>query len=174
MLFYLFSSRFPPCHLLGGTPCYLSPEQLDGKLTNGYTRVVDWWSYGILLYELLVGKTPFSRGHGESHYEIFLRILKSKISFPFSFDSKSRELVSSLCHANIDKRLCDAASIKSHPYYEMPWEMVELKKLVPPFVPKLKDEGDAHYFRTYSDSGLPPNYKSENDANLEQQYFFDF
>ena len=44
-------------HTLCGTPAYLSPEQLDGKFTNGYTRVVDWWSYGVLVYELLTGKT---------------------------------------------------------------------------------------------------------------------
>jgi len=42
-------------HTLCGTPAYLSPEQLDGKFTNGYTRVVDWWSYGVLVYELLTG-----------------------------------------------------------------------------------------------------------------------
>jgi serine/threonine protein kinase len=168
------------CPSLGGTPAYLSPEQLDGKLTNGYTKVVDWWSYGVLVYELLTGTTPFCKNNRESHYEIFLRILKSKISFPFSFDSKSKELIQGLCHANIEKRLTDHRQIKQHSYYEMPWDMVEQRKLIPPFVPKLKDDGDAHYFSNYKDSGLPPNYHNDGkdgsalDEYDAQSLFFSF
>jgi hypothetical protein len=123
------------------------------------------------VYELLTGKTPFSRSNHESHYEIFLRILKSKIWFPMGFDARSKELICSLCHANIDKRLCSAPEIKVHPYFEMPWDMVEQRKLVPPFVPKLKEDGDCHYFSQFNDSGLPPNYKSDD---MDQQLFFDF
>ena len=46
-----------------GTPAYLSPEQLDGKFTGGYTRIVDWWSLGIITYELMSGKTPFCKSN---------------------------------------------------------------------------------------------------------------
>jgi serine/threonine protein kinase len=103
---------------LCGTAAYLSPEQLDGKFTNGYTRVVDWWSYGILIYELLTGNTPFStRGSQETHYEIFLRILKKKISFPWSFDSKTKEFIQHLCYPYLEKRLCDPASIRISDYF---------------------------------------------------------
>lgn len=58
----------------------------------------------------------------------------------------------------------------------MPWDMVEQRKLVPPFIPKLKEEGDHHYFKTYHDNGFPPNYKSDNDKDNYQpdQLFFDF
>eukprot|EP01034_Spumella_vulgaris_P029357 gene29357-36399_t len=42
-------------HTTCGTPAYQSPEQLNGKHTQGYTSVIDWWSLGILLYELLTG-----------------------------------------------------------------------------------------------------------------------
>lgn len=143
-------------HTMCGTPAYLSPEQLDGKLTNGYTRIVDWWSYGVLIYELLTGTPPFCTPNTrESHYEIFLRILKKKISFPRSFDQESKDLVSLLCHPQVDKRLCDAQEIKKHPYYVIAWEDVVAKRLVPPFVPKLKDDGDDHYFDKYHDPGLP-------------------
>ncbi len=165
-------------HTLCGTPAYLSPEQLDGKLTNGYTRVVDWWSFGVLVYELLIGKTPFSNDNGESHYEIFLRILKSKIHFPLmNFDSKSKELISSLCHPNTDKRLKDMDEIKKHGYFEMPWDAVEERRLVPPFVPRLNNDGngDDHYFKSYPDPGGPLVGGGGNDGFDGGRYeHFDF
>jgi tRNA A-37 threonylcarbamoyl transferase component Bud32 len=157
-----------------GTPAYLSPEQLDGKLTNGYTKVVDWWSFGVLIYELNTGKTPFCKSNSESHYEIFLRILNSKISYPLRFDSKSKELISRLCHANLDKRLAEKEEIKQHPYFEIPWEAVGQRRLVPPFIPRLKDEGDSHYFDRYHDNnqGLPNSTSDEINHTVKE--FFDF
>lgn len=53
-----------------GTPVYLSPEQLDGKFTGGYTASVDWWSLGIFLFELLTGSTPFEKTKKDTHHEV--------------------------------------------------------------------------------------------------------
>lgn len=152
-----------------GTPAYLSPEQLDGKFTNGYTHIVDWWSYGVLIYELLTGNTPFSKNPQDSHYEIFLRILKSKIRFPMKFDQDSKDLISSLCHAKSEKRLCEANAIKSHKYFEISWSLVQDRQLVPPFIPRIKEPGDSHYFDTYND----PGHVFDNQQ-VPQQDFFDF
>lgn len=80
-------------HTVCGTPAYLSPEQLNGKFTNGYTKIVDWWSFGVLIYELLTGKTPFCKNSKETHYEIYLRILKNKMSFPRQVDAQVLILV---------------------------------------------------------------------------------
>lgn len=151
-------------HTLCGTPHYLAPEQLDGKFTNGYTRVVDWWSFGVLVYELLTGKTPFSKGGKESHYEIFLRILNKRISFPWGFDNEAKELISRLCHAHLDKRLCQPEQIRRHPYFEIPWEQVHARMLVPPFVPRIKEEGDIHYFGAF-----PEQQKSEKKKNSKEE-----
>jgi serine/threonine protein kinase len=141
-------------HTICGTPAYLSPEQLDQKFTNGYTNSCDWWSFGIVIYELYIGVTPFctsSRplgalssglccgsnvaGHmerdGASHYEIFLRILKNKIYFPSGIDSQAKDLVQSLCHPQIDKRLTNVHAIAKHSYFEIPWEIGQLTLLLP-------------------------------------------
>lgn len=142
-------------HTLCGTPAYLAPEILDGKFTNGYTKIVDWWSFGILIYELLTGKTPFSKSNKESPYEIFLKILQNKIWFPIGFDPKSKELVSSLTHPQVQKRLCEAEKIRKHGYFVMDWNMVEARKLVPPFVPKLKTPGDTYYFNNRKNEYRP-------------------
>jgi serine/threonine protein kinase len=151
-------------HTLCGTPAYLSPEQLDGKFTNGYTRVVDWWSFGVLIFELLTGKTPFCRSNKESHYEIFLRILNKRISFPWGFDPVSKDIVSKLCHAQLDKRLCGAPDIKQHAYFTMPWADVANRRLVPPFVPRIKEEGDIHYFKSYAAPSQPKDSGSEDNC----------
>lgn len=157
-------------HTVCGTPGYLSPEQLDGKFTNGYTNIVDWWSYGILVFELLTGYTPFVKSHSDTHYEIFLRILKNKISFPFFFDAKSKDLIVQLCHAQLDKRLCSPELIKDHSYYEIPWKDVVEKKLVPPITPHFKGEGDDHYFRHYQDPGMPQTDVAPHAVSSKGQF----
>ena len=92
-------------HTVCGTPAYLSPEQLNGKFTNGYQKIVDWWSFGVFLFELLTGKTPFCKNNKETPYEIYLRILKVKISFPSFFDQQSKDLISRYVHSFIHRIL---------------------------------------------------------------------
>lgn len=133
-------------HTNCGTPAYLSPEQLDGKLTNGYTGVIDWWAFGVVLFELLTGKTPFNSKRDDTAYEIFLRILQQKISYPRKMDPSAKALISELCASNMEQRLCATEEIKKHSYFTVPWTAVMEKRLVPPFVPHLKDAGDWHYF----------------------------
>jgi serine/threonine protein kinase len=138
-----------------GTPAYLSPEQLNGKFTNGYTKVVDWWSFGILLYELLTGKTPFCKNFKESNYEIYLRILGGKIKFPRSFSPSAKLFVSSLLNFNLTERLVDPVLIKQSTYFDaVDWEGVAGKHIIPPFIPKLEAEGDSRHFDDYGEVGL--------------------
>lgn len=158
-------------HTLCGTPAYLSPEQLDGKLTNGYTKIVDWWSFGVLIFELLTGKTPFCRSSSESHYEIFLRIISQKhIKYPHYFEKDAKSFVNKLCHVSLTKRLVDPEEILKNPYFQVnDWQKIDSKLLVPPYVPRLKDKGDVHYFDSYySDSN---NEIQQNESNSNYDYF---
>jgi serine/threonine protein kinase len=135
-----------------GTPAYLSPEQLNGKFTNGYTKIVDWWSFGVLLYELLTGATPFCRSFSESSYEIYLRVLKGHIKFPWGFSSTAKEFITELLCADVNQRLVDPEIIKRHKYFQgVNWEWIERKKIIPPSIPKLYDEGDTLHFDNYGE-----------------------
>ena len=146
-------------HTNVGTPAYLSPEQLNYKKTGGYKMHVDWWAFGIIIFELLTGTTPFCKSHKESSYAIYIRVLKGKIKFPGYFDNSVKDLVKQLLTADEEKRTKDVKSIKESAYFkEVEWEKVLSRELVPPYVPKLKEEGDAHYFDQYAELN-----KSEKD-----------
>ncbi|KAH8050550.1 cAMP-dependent protein kinase [Aureococcus anophagefferens] len=114
-----------------GTPAYLSPEQLSRKKTGGYTRIVDWWAFGCVAHELMTGHTPFckrgrvrrrfsrasatppplGKDHKEdSHYAIYLRVIKGRISFPSFLGATPKSLVKALLKAG-KGRLVDAPSI---------------------------------------------------------------
>ena len=101
-----------------GTPVYLSPEQLNGKFTNGYTSCCDFWSLGIFLFELLTGRTPYSRDLHDTQHEVYLRILSSRgVPFPRGFDRKAKSFISSLCQKDITKRLWRPEEIRHNKYF---------------------------------------------------------
>lgn len=66
----------------------------------------------------------------------------------------AKDLVTRLSLPQINKRLCKPDEIKLHPYFSVPWPVVASRRLVPPFVPKIKDFGDSHYFRNYGSDGV--------------------
>ena len=101
-----------------GTPVYLSPEQLNGKFTNGYTSCCDFWSLGIFLFELLTGRTPYSRDLHDTQHEVYLRILSSRgVPFPRGFDRKAKSFISLLCQKDLTKRLWKPEEIRHNKYF---------------------------------------------------------
>ncbi|CEG67013.1 hypothetical protein RMATCC62417_03498 [Rhizopus microsporus] len=128
-----------------GTAEYLAPEVLLGE---PYTFVVDFWSLGTLLFEMLAGITPF---WAETHMDMYRRVIEDPLEFPPSFDQDTCSLLSGLLKKEACMRLGwghdGIEYIKAHPYFErIDWDLVAKRQLEPPFVPVIKDEQDCSHF----------------------------
>ncbi|KAJ1916852.1 hypothetical protein H4219_003548 [Mycoemilia scoparia] len=83
-----------------GTPAYMAPEVLDRS--RSYDKSVDWWSMGVLLYEMMTGRTPF---WGKNHKQIYDSIIKKKVVYPKYMSPDVRDLLSRLLKKQPSKRL---------------------------------------------------------------------
>ena len=126
-----------------GTPEYLAPELLLG---HGYTKSVDWWTLGVLLYEMLTGLPPF---YDENVQEMYRKILEDPLRFPEDVDKDARHLLSALLTRDPLKRMGTAgpADIKIHPLFrDIDWKKLMAKKIQPPFKPSVESAIDTSNF----------------------------
>lgn len=126
-----------------GTPEYLAPELLLGQ---GYTKVVDWWTLGVLFYEMLTGLPPF---YDDNTNEMYRKILQEPLRFPEDMDREARSLLTGLLDRNPTKRLGvnGAAEIKTHPFFaQIDWRRLMAKKYAAPFKPAVESATDTSNF----------------------------
>ncbi|KAL6942875.1 Serine/threonine protein kinase, AGC [Hanseniaspora osmophila] len=126
-----------------GTPEYLAPELLLGE---GYTRVVDWWTLGVLLYEMLTGLPPY---YDEDIPTMYKKILQEPLKFPEGFDEDAKDLLVRLLNRDPRKRLGSngAHEIKSHAFFsQLSWKRLTMKGYIPPYKPPVANSLDTSNF----------------------------
>ena len=129
-----------------GTDHYMSPEMILGKEYGGS---IDWWSYGVLLFELLYGTTPFK---GADRVDLFAAIADAdeKIVFPTSDQIKVsgafKTLIRGLLHKQSSKRLKSPAYIKNATWFRGKVKWALLRHQTPPIVPQLDHVLDTRNF----------------------------
>uniref|UniRef100_A0A8C5XT84 Protein kinase C theta n=1 Tax=Microcebus murinus TaxID=30608 RepID=A0A8C5XT84_MICMU len=124
-----------------GTPDYIAPEILLGQK---YNHSVDWWSFGVLLYEMLIGQSPF---HGQDEEELFHSIRMDSPFYPRWLEKEAKDLLVKLFVREPEKRLGVRGDIRQHPLFrEINWEELERKEIDPPFRPKVKSPYDCSNF----------------------------
>lgn len=138
-------------YTLCGTPEYIAPEVL---LHKGHGKPVDWWTLGILIYEMIVGYPPFV---DEDPMGIYQKILRGKIVFPRIFDNDAKGLVKKLLTADLGKRFGNLKNgvddIKQHKWFNtVNWQDLYDKKVGAPMKPKIASEKDTSNFDDYPDS----------------------
>uniref|UniRef100_A0A8C6LNK9 Ribosomal protein S6 kinase n=1 Tax=Nothobranchius furzeri TaxID=105023 RepID=A0A8C6LNK9_NOTFU len=152
-----------------GTIEYMAPEIIRGK--TGHGKTVDWWSLGILMFELLTGASPFTlEGERNSQSEVSKRILRCDPPFPSMIGSVAQDLLKKLLVKDPHRRLGSgprgAEDIKAHAFFKgLNWADLAQKKVASPFKPELKNELDVGNFSeeftgmdpVYSPASTPPS-----------------
>jgi len=131
-----------------GSPYYMAPEIIKKE---GYDELVDWWSIGCILYEMVIGFPPFM---GETPQEVFGNILdhESLLEFPeededFKITRETEDFIRQLLSPENTRlgRKCGFQEIKEHPFLrDVEWD--KLRQKTPPFVPHLDSPTDTSYF----------------------------
>ncbi|CAH2245543.1 serine threonine- kinase N2 isoform X2 [Pelobates cultripes] len=159
-----------------GTPHYVAPEVCKGE---PYTRAVDWWSFGVVIYVMLSGKFPF-----ESHdmNNLTASIIKGKFIYPESLSRNATSIIKQLLTKKVKARLGaskkDAQDVKEHPFFEqIDWAALLLKNVMPPFVPAIRFAEDVRYFScmfTIEDPILTPTERRTEIPCYEAEAYEDF
>jgi serine/threonine protein kinase len=128
-----------------GTPEYLAPEILGGI---GYDKTVDWWSLGVLVYEMLNGVSPFKF---RKEKKLDINNYKRPIDIPKSFSYEAQSFIRDLLQVEPKNRLGfgpkDAEAVKAHEFFSgIDWKIVYVKRCPVPFKPVLMNNEDLNYF----------------------------
>ncbi|VDM96885.1 unnamed protein product [Thelazia callipaeda] len=161
-----------------GTPEFLAPEVLT---ESSYTRAIDWWGLGVLIFEMLVGEPPFS---GEDEEEIFDSIVNDDVRYPRFLSIESISIMRRLMRKNPEKRLGagvnDALDVKQQRFFKhvnWDWEKLLNKEIKPKFIPQIKNPEDVSNFDEEFTKETP-RFSSAKDKRLitdaDQMLFREF
>ncbi|XP_021264697.1 ribosomal protein S6 kinase alpha-3 isoform X1 [Numida meleagris] len=146
-----------------GTVEYMAPEVVNRR---GHTQSADWWSFGVLMFEMLTGTLPFQ---GKDRKETMTMILKAKLGMPQFLSPEAQSLLRMLFKRNPANRLGagpdGVEEIKRHPFFsKIDWNKLYRREIHPPFKPATGRPEDTFYFdpeftaKTPKDSpGIPPS-----------------
>ena len=169
-----------------GTAYYVAPEVLNKK---GYGKEIDWWSVGVIFFEMLVGYAPFC---AQDTQEVCFKILNYdkylQVPSEIILSDEALDLIKKMIN-DPGKRLGKNGSdeIKAHPFFKgIDWENIR-DTMKPPFIPEIQNDYDTKYFETFEEIEpfYPPvkkinrrkdieylgfTYNEENEANKEKVY----
>ena len=147
---------------LCGTPDYLAPEVIQNK---GHNCSADWWSYGILVYECLVGSAPFE---AEDPMDIYHNILEGEVEYPWGFDPEAESMIDALLDRNPVTRLgslgLGSLEIVENDFFgELSFAELERRTVPAPYIPDIRSPYDASLFDEY------PEDVDDDDEDLTEE-----
>ncbi|KAJ3592461.1 hypothetical protein NHX12_007588 [Muraenolepis orangiensis] len=150
-------------HSLVGTPNYIAPEVL---LRKGYTQLCDWWSVGVILFEMLVGQPPFLAA---TPTETQIKVInwESTLQVPpqVKLTPESVDIIARLC-CSAEERLGGngAGEIKAHPFFQQMDFSGNLRQQPAPYRPKISHPMDTSNFDPVEDDGGPGAWSDSGDS----------
>lgn len=162
-----------------GTPNYIAPEILRAE---EYGFSVDWWALGVLMYEMMAGRSPFDvvgmTGDAEQNTEdyLFQIILEKQIRIPRSLSVKAASILKAFlnkdpterlgCNVDIDEALED---MKNQAFFRnsIDWELLEARQVTPPYNPSVSSDRDLQHFDTTFTDELP-NLTPDDPSVIEK------
>lgn len=141
-----------------GTPEYIAPEMLQQQ---PYTKSVDWWSFGILLYEMLTGLPPF---YDSNTSKMYRKILSDDLEIPGYISEEGADFIRRLLDRDPQTRLGaserDYEELKEHPFFkEYDWDAILAKRVEPQWKPILHNETDTSNFDSaFTEQAAGPSF----------------
>ena len=160
-----------------GTPEYLAPEIIT---MEGHDKNADWWSFGILLFEMLCGLPPFYVENLDKMYDL---IKNSKVKFPkrINLSEDAKDVILKLLDKNPKKRLGSQngiEEIKSHPFFKsIDFDLIVQKKIPAPFIPELNDTDVQYFDEEFTNEEVGMSYIPKKNMDVikkNQNKFKDF
>lgn len=138
---------------LCGTPEYLAPEVI---LSKGYGKSVDWWSLGVLIYEMSAGYPPF---YANDPMKIYEKIVSGRYRFAPNFSADVKDLLKNLLQVDLSRRYGNLRNgvddIKNHKWFKnVDWFNILNQLVEPPFIPKVRSPGDSSNYDHYDEEVL--------------------
>ncbi|XP_026848510.1 protein kinase DC1 isoform X1 [Drosophila persimilis] len=159
---------------LCGTPEYLAPEIIQLK---PYNKSVDWWAFGILLFEFVSGRSPFA-SHNRDVILMYSKICLGEFRIPNYFSAHLKTLVEALMQVDTSKRCSFSlgnspdgpADIKTHPWFQgVDWFAVLNQQVTPPYIPTVTNIEDLSHFDHFESKA-----KLKSRINRHPELFMDF
>ncbi|KAH3902544.1 protein kinase C SCDLUD_000123 [Saccharomycodes ludwigii] len=137
-----------------GTPEFMAPEILKEQ---EYTKAVDWWAFGVLLYQMLLCQSPFS---GDDEDEVFNAILTDEPLYPIDMAGDIVQIFQGLLTKDPEKRLGagpkDALEVMEEPFFRnINFDDILNLRVKPPYIPEIKGADDTQYFEKEFTSAPP-------------------
>ncbi|XP_023014402.2 cAMP-dependent protein kinase catalytic subunit alpha [Leptinotarsa decemlineata] len=138
---------------LCGTPEYIAPEII---LSKGYGKAVDYWSFGVLLFEMSAGYPPFTSNDPMKVYE---RIITCRYKIPGTFSAELGDIIKNLLQLDLSRRYGNLRNgtqdIKNHKWFrDIDWLAIYNRQVDPPFKPAVKSPGDTSNFDVFDEEKL--------------------